>query len=986
MPSPIKTFLLAALLPVALGAQNPPAAPVFEQDVLPIFSTYCFTCHGKSSPELGMDLRTAASVLRGSHNGRVIEKGSPTDSRLFALVSKQLMPPPAFESVVPEKDVETIRRWIETGAHSSRPEGEIPEAAQRQIARFEKEILPIFEARCTACHGGDSPQSDLDLRTLAGALKGGKHGPAIAEGFSDKSILMRQLQSGVMPPKGTGKPLDDAQVELIREWIDEGNFADYVQVETSLDREFTEAEAPEVSSEDRDSWAFRSPVAVAPPAVKSQGRVQTPIDSFIISKLEERGLGLSPAASKHALLRRAFFDLWGLPPTPEQAAEFLDDTRPDAYEQLIDRLLDSPNYGQRWGRYWLDAVGYVDTTGKDFAAETVQLAQGMWRYRDYVIQSYYEDKPWDRFLTEQIAGDELFDWRNAETYTPEMIEALVGTGYLRTVLDVTNEDISDRPLDRYEALFALLDKVSSSALGLTLNCARCHSHKFDPIPQRDYYRFLSLFTAAYNPSAWIQPKKRLMYTVSKPEQEEIEKHNKTIDAEVEKLAEDIKQIREPYRQKMLAKKLEAVPEPVRADTALAAETAEDQQSEVQKYLIEKFGPLVEITDEELDDSITGDQKDSLSRLKDRVETWNGYRRKLEHVQALWDGEGMPTIRLLQRGSVESPGPKVTPGFLTVLCAAEEDCTPKPSPNRAGATRGYRLALAEWLTRPDHPLTARVIVNRIWQHHFGTGIVATPGNFGSTGSPPSHPELLDWLAVDFTKHGWKAKRLHKMIMTSAVYLQSSRRTDNSRGERAAIEDPANRLLWRMPLRRLEAEALRDSVLAVAGRLDNTLGGPPVGLTHLPEGLQVVSDSEGEDAATRRSVYLLARRTWPLSFLSVFDFPIIDTACSRRVPSATPLQSLTMMNSEFAMENAGAAARRVAALAGGDSQPQAVVKKAYALLFSREPTAQETEFALDHLESQRRLYARANAPENEAYEKSLQNLVHMLLSSNEFLYVD
>ena len=974
--------LCTALLPACLCAQT----PVFEKDVLPIFSTYCFTCHGKSSPELGMDLRTAASVLRGSHNGHVIEQGSPTESRLFQLVSKHLMPPPAFESIVPDEDVETIRRWIESGAHSSQAEGEIPEAAQRQIARFEKEILPIFEARCTACHGGDSPQSELDLRTLNGALKGGKHGPVIAEGFSDKSVLIRQLQSGVMPPSGAGKPLDAAEVELIRGWIDEGNFADYVEVEISLDREFTEAEAPEVTAEDRKSWAFRKPIAAALPSVKSQDRVRSAIDLFIISKLEGQGLELSPAASRHTLLRRAYFDLWGLPPTPQEAAQFLNDARPDAYERLLERLLDSPNYGQRWGRYWLDAVGYVDTTGKDFAAEEVAIAKGMWRYRDYVIQSFNGDKPWDRFLTEQLAGDELFDWRSAKTYTPEMIEALVGTGYLRTVLDVTNEDISDRPPDRYEALFALLDKVSSSTLGLTLNCARCHSHKFDPIPQRDYYRFLSLFTAAYNPSAWIQPKKRLMYTVSKPEQEEIENHNKEIDAEVEKLTESMERIREPYRAKLLSTKLHDVPEPVRADIALAVETAKDDRSEVQKYLIDKFGPLVEITDEELDESITGDQKDALSGLKDRVATWNGYRRKLDHVQALWDGEGMPTIRLLQRGSVESPGPKVTPGFLTVLCGFEEDCTSKPSVNRAGKTSGYRLALAEWLTRPDHPLTARVIVNRIWQHHFGTGIVATPANFGSMGAPPSHPELLDWLAVDFMTHGWTAKRLHKMIMTSSVYRQSSRRANNPHSERAAMEDHDNRLLWRMPMRRLEAEALRDSVLAVAGRLDNTLGGPSVGLTALHDGRQVVSDAEGENGSTRRSVYLLARRTWPLTFLSVFDFPIIDTACSRRVPSATPLQSLTMMNSEFILRNARAAAQRALSLAGENAEPETVVNKTYDLLFARQPSAPEAGFALDHLASQQRLYARANASEGEAFEKSLQNLVHMLLSSNEFLYVD
>ena len=974
------TFLTAALC-----VQSVAAAPTFEKDVLPIFSTYCFTCHGKSSPELGLDLRTAASVLRGSHNGEVIAKGSPEDSRLFQKVSKHLMPPPAFDSTVPEGDVETIRRWIESGAQSE-AKGEIPEAARRQISRFETEIQPIFTANCTACHSGESPQSELSLTSLATLLRGGKHGPVIAEGFSDKSVLIRQLQSGAMPPPGAGKALDKSQVELIRTWIDEGKFADYVQVETSLDRGFTEAEAPEITAEDRRSWAFQKPVAGPPPTVQSKERVRTPIDSFVLAKLESRGLMLSPAASRQTLLRRAYFDLWGLPPTPEQSAAFLNDARPDAYERLIERLLASPNYGQRWGRFWLDAVGYVDTTGKDFQSDKVQLAEGMWRYRDYVIDAFNKDKPWDRFLTEQLAGDELVHWRNAEQYTPEMIESLVATGYLRTLLDVTNEDISDRPSDRYDALFALLDKVSSSALGLTLTCARCHTHKFDPIPQRDYYRFLSLFTAAYNPSAWIQPKKRLLYTVSTPEKEEIEKHNETVDAEVEKLTEQMNDVRAPYRESLLNEKLAQLPETIRADIRLAVEIEEKTRDEVQKYLVKKFGKLVEISDDELDATISGDHEEALGRLKARIKTWDGYRRDLHQIQSLWDGDGMPTIRLLQRGSVESPGPKVTPGFITVLCEADEDCASKPSPRRVGATSGHRLALAEWLTSAEHPLAARVIVNRIWQHHFGTGIVATPGNFGATGSPPSHPELLDWLAVDFMKHGWKAKRLHKMIMMSDVYRQSSRRIDNPGHERANAEDPGNTLLWRSPLRRLEAEALRDSILAVAGRLDTTLGGPPVGLTARPDGLQVVSETASEAATTRRSAYLVARRTWPLTFLAVFDFPIIDTACARRVPSATPLQSLTMMNSKFVMHNAREAARRAISLAGEDAEPEKIIQETYTLLLTREPSSEEIGLALGHLDSQRRLYARANASLEEAFSKSLENFVHMIMSSNEFLYVD
>ena len=985
MASLLRNWALAVWACVSWCTVSATGAPTFEKDVLPIFSTYCFTCHGKSSPELGLDLRTATSVLRGGFNGPVIQKGSAEESRLFQKVSKHLMPPPAFKSTVPNDDVETIRNWIETGAeHEAR--AEIPEAARRQISRFEKEIQPIFDERCVACHGGDAPQSGLDLRSLASLLNGGKHGPVISEGFSEKSVLVRQLRSGVMPPSAVGKPLGDEQIRLIREWIDGGSFADYVEVQTSLDRAFTEAEAPEITKEDRNSWAFRKPVALDPPSVKNASRVETPIDSFVLAKLEESGLELAAPASKRTLLRRAYFDLWGLPPTPEQAAEFLDDARPDAYERLIDRLLASPRYGERWGRHWLDAVGYIDTWGKDFQAKNVNVSEGMWRYRDYVIEAFNKDKPWDQFLTEQIAGDELVDWRDAEHRTPEMIESLVATGYLRTILDVTNEDISDRPSDRYDAIFALMDKVSSSALGLTVSCARCHTHKFDPIPQRDYYRFVSLFTAAYNPSAWIQPKKRLLYTVSETEQREIEEHNKSVDEAVEKLAEEIESIRGPYRERLLSEKLEQVPEAVRADTQLAVETEVKERDDVQKYLIKKFGKLVEVKDEEVDDTVAGDYKVAIERLQARVHTWEGYRRKLDQIQGLWDGDdGMPTIRLLQRGSVESPGPRVTPGFISVLCDSGDDCSATPSENRVGETTGYRLALAEWLTSADHPLGARVVVNRIWQHHFGTGIVATPGNFGATGSPPSHPELLDWLAVDFVKHGWKAKRLHKQIMMSAVHRQSSRRTDNPRNEQAATDDPQNTLLWRMPLRRLEAEALRDSVLAVAGRLDETIGGPPVGLTAHPDGLQVAADPSTGEESTRRSVYLLARRTWPLTFLQTFDFPIIDTACSRRVPSATPLQSLTFMNSEFVTHNAQETARRVISSING-SEPSDLVDRTYTLLFSRGPSPQEAELAVDHMESQQRLYARANSDDDEAFDEAVTNLVHMLLSSNEFLYVD
>ena len=972
-------ILAAAVANGATAADDP---PIFEKDVQPILSAYCLTCHGKSSPEQGVDLRTARTVLRGGFNGPVVKRGSPDESLLYQKLSQGKMPPRAFKSQVPEADVETIRRWIEAGARSEQGD-DLPEQARLQIARFEDEIQPLLNERCTACHGGTSPQSGLDLRTLASTLRGGQHGPVVLEGFSEKSILVRQLVNGVMPPQGASEALSDAEIDLIRDWIDEGHFSDYVDLGNPFDRPFTEAEAPPVTEADRQHWAFQAPLDSDPPEVGDRGVVRTPIDAFLLDRLGRQGLSFSAEAPRQVLLRRAYFGLWGLPPTPEQAAEFLADERPDAFERLLDRLLESHRYGQRWGRFWLDAAGYVDTRGKDFNADTTSLSPGIWRYRDYVIDSFNADKPWDRFLTEQLAGDELYDWRNADQFTPEMLEGLVATGYLRTVLDATDEDISDRPADRYDTLFALIDKVSRSAVGLTLSCARCHSHKFDPIPQRDYYRFLALLSAAYNPSDWIQPKKRLLYTVSPAEKDRIDKHNQAIDSKVKDLDSQVEEISKPYRDELFETKLEQVPAFVREDVRAAFAVLAKDRTVDQKTYVTKFGSTLEVTNREIVDQATPEHKERLAELRREIAEWKRSRTDLERVQALWDGETLPTIRLLQRGSVETPGPAVRPGFLSVLCGAEEDCLATPSPNRAGETTGYRLALAEWLTDPKHPLTARVIVNRVWQHHFGTGIVATPDNFGSNGSPPSHPDLLDWLAVDFVKHGWKVKRLHKMIMLSTVYRQSSSRDDNAAGERAAIEDPDNRLLWRMPLRRLEAEALRDSILAVGGKLDDALRGPPVELDSRPDGLQVATG----EGAHRRSVYLTARRAWSSTFMGTFDFPNIDTTCTRRAPSATPLQSLTLMNSGLVFDNAAAVARRVLdSQAGGPTDLETLARLAYRLVLARDPSREEIDLAREHLEKQQELYVRVDASAEKALAESVESLTHMLISSNEFLYVD
>jgi hypothetical protein len=827
------------------------------------------------------------------------------------------------------------------------------------------------------------PMAGLDLRSFSSLMESNKNAPIVVEGFSEKSVLVRKLASRAMPPPGAGAPLTDEQLNSIRRWVDKGHFGDTEQLEIPKEREFTKAEAPPITEKDRAFWAFQKPVASSQPKVKAAARVRTPIDAFVLPRLESKGLTVSQDASTLTLLRRAYFDLTGLPPTPEELRVFLEDTKPGAYERLIDRLLASPQYGERWGRIWLDSVGYVETTEKDFDPVHVELADGMWRYRDYVIKATNEDKPWNRFLTEQIAGDEMVDWRSAAKYTPEMIELLTATGYMRNTLDITNSDITNLPVERYEALFKLMEKVSSSTMGLTVACARCHTHKFDPIPQRDYYRMLALFTPSYNPTDWLQPQNRHLYTVSKKDQDEIDRHNKEVDQALDGLKKQLATVRQPYEERLFEEKLKGMPEAIREDLRAAIAAPADKRDEIQKFLATKFEKTLKVDSAEWHKILNEADKASVERLESQIKTWTGYRQNLEKMQALWDVGQPPAIRLLQRGSVESPGPKVEPGFLTVLTAPGKTDAARP-PEAQGKTSGLRLAFANWLTSKDNPLTARVIVNRIWQNHFGKGIVETADNFGKMGTPPVNPELLDWLAVDFMEHGWTAKRLHRMIMLSTAYRQESRPANVELTAKAKSVDPDNQLLWRMNLRRLEAETLRDSVLAAGGKLDRAMYGPPVMLLYHPDGLQTVAESD--PGANRRSVYLLARRTYSLTFLRLFDYPIIDANCPRRVPSATPLQSLALMNDEFIVGNAARLAERVEKLTGEDAPPEKKVSMAYLLTLSRKPSTAEIAICEEHLKTQAGLFTRANVSSAEAAHRALASLSQTLLSSNEFLYID
>jgi hypothetical protein len=730
--------------------------------------------------------------------------------------------------------------------------------------QFEKDVLPVLTARCLKCHGTAKPKAGLDLRTRAGILKGGESGPALVPGEPAKSLLLEMIRKGEMPPAKEGK-LTAEEVALLKAWIDGGAPA----AETGAP---AEAAGRTITEEDRKFWAFQKPVRPAVPRVRSAERVRNPIDAFVLAGLEAAGLTLSPDADRATLLRRVSFDLLGLPPSPEEADAFLADARPDAYERLVDRLLASPHYGERWGRHWLDAAGYADSVGGDNDPGQLFPREGMWRYRDYVVRALNEDRRFDRFLTEQLAGDEMDDWRSAPVFTPQMREHLIATGFLRTSVDHTTEQELNRPFERYQVLYDTIENLTTNLLGLTVACARCHDHKFDPISQVEYYRLLAVLKPVYNPEKWVQPQDRHLY--------------------------------------------------------------------------------------------------------DAVAIPRGRRFPAGKIQAAWEQDAAVPTHVFRRGNLMTPGAEVQPGVFAVLTDPQSP-TLIPAASAGAKSSGRRTAWARWLTRPDHPLTARVFVNRLWQHYFGEGIVATSDNLGHLGSRPTHPELLDWLATEFVRGGWGVKELHRLIVTSSVYRQSSAHRPGP-----AAADPGNRLLWRMRLRRLESEAVRDAILAVSGRLDRTAGGPPVPIEPRADGTVVVADKGSPTARWRRSLYLFARRNYNMTLLNVFDQPVMATNCTRRVHSAVPLQSLTLLNDAVLLEEADGFAARVAAAA--DSQPRRI-ETAFRIAFGREPSPTETAASAALLKKLRERYAGENLAPEQAERKALARLCHMLMCANEFLYV-
>jgi mono/diheme cytochrome c family protein len=813
---------------------------------------------------------------------------------------------------------------------------------------FKAKVAPIFERNCVMCHGAGVQRSGLDLRGEEAILKGGARGPAVVPGDAGKSLLYRLVTHKEQPamPMGMDK-LDDADLAVIAQWINGLSPKAVAAAETIPTRQ----PGYSITEKDRQFWSFIKPVRPAAPKVKNRRWARNEIDLFVLSKLEQNGLRPNRAASPRELLRRVYFDLIGLPPSPEETAEFLKNYSKGAeaaYAKVVDRLLESPHYGERWGRHWLDLARYADSGGYEFDYDRPHA----WRYRDYVIKSFNEDKPYNRFIVEQLAGDQI-DGVDVKA-SPE---ALIATGFVRNGPTVDNADNEETRMDELDDM---VTTTSSVFLGLTVGCARCHDHKYDPIPQRDYYRMQAVF---------FPFRKTEVVMASKEEEGAHKARNKEIDELLRPYRRNIAAIEKPIRERLLNEKVEFHVRLAESSNGFEGMTKEQYREETAK----RFAKDVKLQPEEIEALLSPEDLKAHKEIQGEIDKIDRTRpKRLPAAMGVTD-EGDPgKAHLLNRGDWRNKGEEVQPGLPQVL-AGGADLDPK---NR-------RRQLAEWIASADNPLTARVAVNRIWQYHFGKGIVKTPSDFGVTGDRPSHPELLDWLATEFVKRGWSWKATHRLILLSNTYRQSS-----LFNERAAALDPENRLLWRMNPRRLEAEPLRDSVLAISGKLNPEMFGPGIYPRIDPDVVNTGSrprwplDAKDDHSTWRRSVYIFVKRSVLLPLIEVFDCPATVVSGPSRAVSTVSPQALALMNNEFVLQQAVFFAERVVKEAGPDKRAQVI--RAFEIALDRRPNAGEIEWSLSFLKSQANGHARRKDEEPETC--ALRDFCHAIINLNEFVYID
>ena len=744
---------------------------------------------------------------------------------------------------------------------------------------FEEHIRPIFRTYCFDCHGAEAKlEGNLDLRLVKFQVKGGDSGPALVPGDAATSHLLQRIRDAEMPP-GEGK-VPAADLALLEKWVAAG-------AKTKNPEPDTLAAGIGISEQERSWWSFQPIKRPDIPIHNLDPRVSGPVDAMLRAAMPA-GLSFSPEADKLTLLKRAAFDLVGLPPTEAEINSFLSDSSPDAFERVMDQLLASPMYGERWARHWLDVAGYSDSEGG-----TAEDAMRPWayKYRDYVIRAFNADKPFDRFIKEQLAGDELAG-PIAGDLTAEQIELLTATGYLRMAADGTGSG-GDTPEARNQVVADTVKILSTSLMGVTVACAQCHDHRYDPILHTDYFALRAVLEPALDWKDWKPPQARLvsLYTA------ENRQKSADIEAEVQKIAAEREQKQTVYIAEATTKVLEKFEMPLRDQLRAALDAPADKRTPEQKLLLDQNpsvsispGVLYQYNQPAADDLKTFDARIAELRAKKPVE-------EFLHVLAEPAGHPVETHRF-HRGDYRQPLEAVPPGMLSVL---GRDGAPIvfASQSTDRPTTGRRLALAEWLTGPQNPLTARVLVNRFWMHHFGRGLVGTPADFGKLGNQPTHPELLDWLADEFRSAGWSVKEFHRETMSSTAYRQVSRRTP----EHSTV-DSENRYYGRQNVGRIDAETLRDRILATSGELDHSMFGPAASIKADETG-QVVIDENGH----RRTLYTQQRRSQPVALLQAFDAPVMQTNCESRPSSTVATQSLMLMNGDFLLQQSFRLANRV-----------------------------------------------------------------------------
>lgn len=908
---------------------------------------------------------------------------------------------------------------------------DVASAADRPVT-FEADVRPILKAHCFMCHGElGEREGGLDLRLRRLMVTGGDSGPAIEANSVENSLLLQRIRDGEMPPGD--KKLTDDEIAVIAKWIASGAKTARAEPESIGD-------GPIFTEEERNWWSFRPVQRPDVPRIVNAD-VQTGIDAFVIERLrstvtqadDAAGVRFAPRASRATLIRRACFDLVGLPPTPEEVAEFVADDSSDAWAQLIDRLLASPHYGERWGRHWLDVVGYADSEGY---TDEDRVREHAFRYRDYVIASFNEDKPFDRFITEQLAGDELAG--PTGEMTAERIQLLTATGFLRMAPDGTASGGIDQNLARNQVIADTLQIVGSSLMGMTLHCAQCHDHRYDPISQVDYYRLRAIFEPAFDWKKWKTPAGRQISLYTDADRES----RTSIEAEAKVVDADRKERVDYYITKTLEQELLLLDDELREPLRTAYRTEPAKRTDEQKKLLEGYPTVGRLSEGALylydrrrearakdletkrdelkqlflaaakqsgEESLTeGDQAKldvytqaaaeiRKDRIKTELQTYADQAAEIrkqipkeQFIRALAEAPGaLPETFFYFRGDHDQPKQKLEPAGLSVLNGEAA----VPVNNEELPTSGRRLQFARYLTSGSHPLVARVLVNRIWMHHFGRGLVNSPSDFGVLGEQPTHPKLLDWLASEFVSSSWSMKHLHRLIMNSAVYQQSSH------GQPELVEaDPENRFYSRASLRRLESETLRDAVLAVSGRLNEKVSGEPVPVMEDAVG-QIVLGKEnldGERKPTkaiplngeefRRSLYIQVRRTRPLGVLETFDAPAMSPNCEKRVSSNVAPQALLLMNSDFVVAYSDHFAERLINEAGEGIRDQ--IELGWRLAFGNAPSVEEASSAEQYIERQRQAVKEAT-PDVEAekvHAQALATFCQALISSSRFLYVE